>query len=108
MSIPFYIVSLVFIGLDNMPVIFGFLSYGICDNCVKNGCHVNILLTVCAWLHRNGVNIDCSKIKRVFLGDRWNIFGSFFLSIDANVLYASIVGLFMRLVLESCDLVYWC
>ena len=35
-----------------------------------------ILLTVSDWLHGHGVNIVCSKITRVSVGDCWNVFGS--------------------------------
>ena len=75
-SSPFSIVSLVFIGLDKLLVIFGFIGGGICDRCGKVGCNMMIFSTVCAWLHGHGVNIGCSKLTSVFWGDCWNIFGS--------------------------------
>ena len=69
MSSPFFILYLVFIGLDKQLVFFGLVGDGICDRCGKVGCHMNILLTVCDWLDGHGVYLGCSKIKGVFLGD---------------------------------------
>ena len=66
MSSPFYIVPLVFIGLDKLIIILGLIGDGICDICGKVGRHMNILLTLCAWLHGNGINIGCSKKTGVF------------------------------------------
>ena len=45
----FSIESLVFIGLDKLLVIFGFVGDGICDSCGKIGCHAKGLLDVYAW-----------------------------------------------------------
>ena len=74
-SSPFSIVSLVFIGLDKLLIILGFIGDGICDIWGKVGCHMNMLLTLCDWLHVHGINIGCSKNTRVSLGDCWDIFG---------------------------------
>ena len=51
MSSPFPTVSLVFIGLEKLLVIFRFVGDGICDSCGKVGCLIRVFLAVCAWLH---------------------------------------------------------
>ena len=109
MSSPFSIVSLVFIRLDKMLVFFGFISDDICNRCGKVGCHMNILLHVCAWLHAHAVNIFCSKVTRLFLCLCWNIFGCLASCwVLMNFLYAYLGGIFVSLVLASSDMVYWC
>ena len=66
MSSPFSIVSLIFIGLDNLLVIFVFVVDVIRDSCGNVGFHMNILLNVCDWLHGHGVNLGCSKTTELF------------------------------------------
>ena len=73
-SCPFSIASLVFIGLGKMLAIFGFVGDGIFDSSSKFGCHMKILLTICALFHGNGVNLGCRKITGIFWGGCWNIF----------------------------------
>ena len=71
MSSPFPTVSLVFIGLEKLLVIFRFVGDGICDSCGKFGCHMKIFLTFCVWFHGHWVNLGCTKITGVFLGEFW-------------------------------------
>ena len=64
-----------FIVFYNLLVVFGFVGNVICDSCAKVGFRMNILLTVCAWMHGGGFKLGCRKIKEVFLGDCCNILG---------------------------------
>ena len=57
----FSVASLVFIGLYNLTLTFGFVDDGICNSCGKFGCHMKVLLNICAWLHGREVNIGCIK-----------------------------------------------
>ena len=74
-SSPFSIVSLVFIRLYKLLILFEFVSDGICDICDKVGCRMKVLLSLCDWLHGHGFNIVCRTITRVFWGESWNNFG---------------------------------
>ena len=52
-----------------MLVIFGLVSDVICGIYVKDGCHMNIFLAICAWFNEHSINISYRKIKIVYLGE---------------------------------------